>query len=68
MTQAALLRAALEAVDGDKFELARRLGLSFGSAKRQFARWRNDSGMNFETTIQLLDIAGLLDVRPGEHP
>jgi hypothetical protein len=61
MTRAELLAAALEAVDGDEFELAKRLGLDMTTAVRQFYRWRRGEGMNFETTIQLLEIAGLLN-------
>jgi hypothetical protein len=62
MTPSQLLEAALAALDGDEFELARRLGYSMSTANRQFARWRNDQGMNFRTTIQLLEIAGCLSV------
>lgn len=60
MTRGELLDAAVEAV-GDELELARRLGLSLNTAARQFERWRRGEGMNFETTIALLVIAGLLE-------
>ena len=60
LTRAQLLDAALEAVGDDEYELAKRLGLALNTAARQFARWRREEGMNFETTIQLLEIAGLL--------
>jgi hypothetical protein len=60
VTRAELLDAALEACGGDEYELAKELGLGLDSAARQFARWRRGEGMNFETTIRLLEIADLL--------
>jgi hypothetical protein len=64
LTPAELFEAALKAVEGDEYALARRLGLSLSTAPRQFARWRRGEGMRFETTIALLEIAGLLRERP----
>ena len=61
LTRRELLEAALESVGGDEYELARMLGMSIVSTQRQFARWRAGHGMNFETTIKLLEIAGLLN-------
>jgi hypothetical protein len=60
VTRGQLLDGALKAVGGDEYELARRLGLNIESAGRQFARWRRGEGMNFETTLRLLEIAGWL--------
>ena len=65
LTRRELLEAALEAVGGDEYELGRLLGISVVSTQRQFARWRAGQGMNFETTIRLLEIAGLLKEKPG---
>ena len=64
LTRAELLEAALEAVGGDEYALARQLGMKLSTAPKQFARWRHGTGMNFETTIQLLEIAGLLRDEP----
>jgi hypothetical protein len=64
LTRRELLEAALEAVGGDDYELARMLGMSIVSTQRQFARWRAGQGMNFDTTIKLLEIAGLLRAPP----
>jgi hypothetical protein len=60
VTRAELLDAALKACGGDEYELAKQLELGLDSAARQFARWRRGEGMNFETTISLLQIADLL--------
>ena len=60
LTRGELLDAALEAVGGDEYVLARKLGLSLSTAPRQFARWRRGEGMKFEVTIALLEIAGML--------
>lgn len=60
LTPAQLLDAALNAVDGDEYELGKRLGLNLNTAATQFGRWRRGHGMKYETTIRLLEIAGLL--------
>ena len=65
LTRGELLQAALDAVGGDEYALARKLGMSLSTAPRQFARWRRGEGMNFEMTIALLEIAGLLKRPPG---
>jgi hypothetical protein len=61
MTREALLKVALAACDGDETELASRLGFkNVNSAARQFSRWRQGKGMNFDQAMALLRVAGLL--------
>lgn len=60
LTPRELLEAALKTVDGDEFELGHMLGISPQSTQRTFAKWRSGVGPKFETTIRLLEIAGLL--------
>jgi hypothetical protein len=73
MTREELFEAALEACGGDDLALARALGYAnkMNAAARTFARWRNGSGLDFEHTLKLLEIAGLLGeariVRPEGH-
>lgn len=65
MTRRDLLDMALAACGGDEAQLAQRLGMkNINTAAREFQRWRKGTGMNFERTIALLGIAGLLRDQP----
>jgi hypothetical protein len=66
VTRRDLLERALEACGGDEAQLAQRLGMkNVNSAAREFQRWRKGTGMNYERTVALLRIAGLLREEPS---
>jgi hypothetical protein len=69
MTREKLFEDALAACGGDELVLARALGYAgnIHSASRAFARWRKGEGLDYEHTLKLLRIAGLLSEEPSRR-